>query len=104
MIRTSLAAAALALLVLLGPAACTGNDVPGGACGTCAEIYTNGGITCGPGPAADAWRTLADCACGTGVCAFPCQQSFCQSKPADQMCGDCLAMSCSSQIATCAGN
>jgi hypothetical protein len=102
--RTCLAVASLVLLVLLGLGACTGNDLPGGACSTCGDVYTNGGIACGPGPAADAWRTLADCACGTGACAFACQASFCQTLPTDMTCSDCIAMSCVSEAADCASN
>jgi hypothetical protein len=110
MTRTLLRAAVPSILLLLGIAACTGNTVPGGACGTCAEVFTNGGITCGPGPSTDAWRALADCACGAGVCAPQCGSSFCQTHPAlddpdgGNTCGDCLATNCSAQATACSQN
>ena len=116
MTRTLLRAAPPSLLLLLGIAACANSsDLPGGACGTCAEVYTNGGIACGPGPAADAWRALSLCACGgtdagPSVCASQCTSSFCQTLPTlntpdgGQTCGDCLAMKCSAQVSSCSMN
>ena len=109
MIRISLAAAALSLFVIVGLGACNGNDddlsgADGGACSTCADIYTNGGIVCGPSASSDAWRTLADCACGTGICNPSCVASFCASMPADENCGTCLVASCAAQVAGCAQN
>ncbi len=111
MTRTLLRAAVPSLVLLLGVLACTNSsDLPGGPCGTCSEVYTNGGITCGPGPAADAWRTLSFCACGNGPCSGSCTSSFCQTLPATDLpdagenCGDCLAMNCASQLANCSQN
>jgi hypothetical protein len=104
MTRTLLRAAVPSLLLLLGIPACPGNDLPGGACGTCAEVYTNGGYPCGPGPAADAWHALASCACGAGPCNAACLASFCVSKPADQMCSECLGTSCAAPTSACASN
>ena len=108
MIRIS-TAAALSLVALFGAAlvgACNGNDddLPGGACSTCADIYTNGGIVCGPSASSDAWRTLSLCACGTGICNPSCVASFCQTMPADETCGSCLETSCAAQVAACGQN
>lgn len=106
MTRTLLRAAALSLFALLGFAACTGGDLPGGACSTCADVYTNGGIVCGPGPSADAWRTLSDCACGSGPCFSACTGAgnFCTTGPATKDCSMCLADSCAAATAQCAAN
>ena len=111
MVRTYLRAAVLPFFVLLAIAACSGSDSEGGggagngdACGTCAQVYTNGGISCGPGSATDAWETLAHCACGGGVCAQACTASFCMTLPADVKCGECLMTSCSAQEMGCAAN
>src|SRR5262249_41665794 len=90
MIRILLRAALPSLLLILGVAACEASDLPGGACSTCADVYTNGGITC-PGGAADAWRDLSFCACGQGPCETVCMPSFCVTKAADANCSACLA-------------
>lgn len=107
MVRTPLRAAALFTLVLTGLASCSGTGIGaagagGSACGTCADVYINGGIVCGPSENSDAWQALAQCACGRGPCAAACSASFCTTKPADQTCGDCLAMSCTALENTCA--
>jgi hypothetical protein len=104
MTRTLLCAAVASILLLLGIPACTGNDLPGGVCSTCADVYTNGGIPCGPGPAADAWHALANCGCEKGPCAVACAKSFCVSKPADEMCSTCLGDSCGPPTSACASN
>src|SRR5215468_1989825 len=59
MLRTPLIVAAIPLAVLLDIAACSGTTMIGSdACGTCASVYVNGGIVCGPGDSDDAWRML----------------------------------------------
>jgi hypothetical protein len=112
MVRTSLGAAALSLFVALTFAACSSssstndetNPDGGLVCGSCAEVYTNGGIPCGPGNSSDAWETLAQCACGAGPCTSACRPSFCMTLPADKTCGACLIMSCAAQEMSCAAN
>ena len=115
MVPTLLRAATLSLLVLfvlLTGVACSNssstndetNPDGGLACGSCAEVYTNGGIACGPGDSDDAWQELALCACGVGPCTSACRASFCGSMPADGNCGACLIKSCASQEMSCADN
>src|ERR1700679_4230610 len=115
------AATALSLLAFVAAAACSSANeyAPGGggapACDTCANVYTNGGIACGPGPSTDAWEALALCACDEVIlandagqkeapCQSACTASFCQSLPADMTCGTCLAMSCAAQVSACGSN
>jgi hypothetical protein len=107
MIRTS-TAAALSLVALLGPAACNDDAVPdpGGPCGTCAEIYSNGGIVCAPTASSDAWQSLDDCACGAGPCGPMCAGTgnLCATGPANVACSACIATSCAVQVSECAAN
>ena len=105
--RTFVRATLLTAFLLLAVAACSGNDVGGSggapACTTCAEVYVNGGVPCGPGPSVDAWEALARCAC-SGPCVGSCTQSFCISLSSDMNCGMCLATSCTAQEMACANN
>ncbi len=116
MVRNTLRSAviALAAAVSLALVACKGGRVPdgeggdnggprgeGGACGTCADVYVNGGIPCGPGASADAYDALALCACAGG-CGTPCGGNFCVGAPADMACGECLLASCTAQQKSCA--
>jgi hypothetical protein len=106
--RGAVRAAALACLAFIMTAACSGNDIGGGeggapACTTCAEVYINGGIACGPGPSVDAWHALANCAC-SGPCVGSCIQSFCVGTSADMNCDMCLAQSCSQELSNCGMN
>jgi hypothetical protein len=108
------AALTLSTVAWLAVAACSsavsgeiGTSGAGGggpACGSCYYVYANGGIPCGPGDSADAWRTLSLCACGSGKCASACTMSFCASLPADMTCGECLVATCSAEEMGCAGN
>jgi hypothetical protein len=112
MVPTLLRAAALSLLVLFPFAACSSSSSTNGptspdgglSCGSCAEVYTNGGIACGPGDSSDAWQALALCACGAGPCASVCMPTFCTILPADEDCGMCLITSCAAQEMDCAAN
>jgi hypothetical protein len=114
MTRTLTRAAALLFSVILA-AACSASDSVGAGggnaagCTTCQQVYTNGGITCGPGDANDAWETLAHCACGAGPCASACgdptgETNFCGTGPANSACSSCLGSSCTSQLQGCAAN
>jgi hypothetical protein len=112
MTRILLRASALALLVPLFAAACSGDAVGaynatglggGPPCSTCSDVFVNGGITCGPGPSVDAWQALENCACA-GPCESACTQSFCVNKPVDQGCGTCMQASCTTQWQTCTSN
>jgi len=117
------AAPALVALAFLSFPACTssvgggistGGEGAGGApvCGSCYEVYVNGGITCGPGDSADAWRQLANCACSVDGCYDACSTSFCASLPVTgpapgdttDMCSTCLGTSCTAQLSNCASN
>jgi hypothetical protein len=103
-------AAVLGILATIAAgAACDhgGDSSPGAGgavCGTCSYVYANGGIACIDTPAGDTYINLNSCACGDGVCAVPCGQSFCQQMPADDTCGGCLQMRCAKQLAACAAN
>lgn len=111
--RTSLLPAVFLLSAAVLAAACsddagsggTGTNPDGGpVCDTCANVYTNGGIVCGPGSSADAWRALSLCACQGSTCGSTCGGNFCNSLPASDTCGACLVQFCSAQTMTCAAN
>jgi hypothetical protein len=72
-------------------------------CGTCAEVFTQGGIVCGNTDGADAWQALATCACA-GACADACSASFCMTAPTDPTCSTCLGTSCPSETTDCSMN
>jgi hypothetical protein len=72
------------------------------ACGTCADVFTNGGVACDGAPS-DALSALEACACD-GPCASACGASLCTSAPSDPTCGACLEMSCAAQSAACAAD
>lgn len=105
--------AAAALLVML--VACKGGAIAGSGgdnggprnsddgCGTCAQVFVNGGITCGPGPSSDAFDALSLCAC-TGPCASACGASLCSTLPADKDCGTCVSTSCVEEEMACVEN
>jgi hypothetical protein len=108
--RTLLLAAAIPLAPLLVVAACSGTTMTGGdACGTCAAVYTNGGIVCGPGGSDDAWQMLDDCACGP-TCIQQCLQgmdggaNLCTTGAADMGCDTCIKNNCAAPLAACAAN
>ena len=121
------AAALLSAVLLLGAAACRkgesqgdgggneggygGEGGEGGyggegggapACGTCASVFTNGGVTCGGTSSSDAYDALY--ACGCGACSAACAGTLCMSAPPDGTCGKCLETSCAAQAKECAAN
>jgi hypothetical protein len=101
--------------ILVALCACKGGGIAGSGgdnggprsgddgCGTCAEVYVNGGIACGPGPSSDAFDALSLCACA-GACDNACGASLCTTQPADEACGACLTMNCAAEEMTCAQN
>jgi hypothetical protein len=110
------AAIAIAALLSLALVACKGGRVPdgeggdnggprgeGGACGTCASVFVNGGIVCGPGASSDAFDALSFCACAD-TCASACGGNLCVNTPADEMCGECVTANCADEQKTCAEN
>jgi hypothetical protein len=105
-----IAAAAIPLPLLVAVAACSGTNMTGGdVCGTCASIYVNGGIVCGPGDSNDAWQMLDNCACGD-TCIQKCLQgtdggaNLCTCGAADSACNDCIMNNCAAPLAACAAN
>lgn len=80
-----------------GGAGGTGGDAP--ACGTCAQVFTQGGVPCDDS-ASEAYNALLACACGP--CATACGASLCASVASDQACGVCLDASCGAQHIACA--
>ena len=118
-LRATVVALSLSAFVVAAACSSANEYSPGGGggpvCGTCADIYTNGGIVCGPGSSSDAWEALALCACGgkpvgdagtiqPSPCESACYASFCDSLPADMGCGACVASKCSAQVSSCGGN
>src|SRR3954454_5236145 len=96
----------LATLMTVGLAACknNGSDSAGDLCGTCSDVFVNGGVVCGGTSGSDAWDALSLCACGDGPCASACGGSLCNNESSDLMCGTCLVDSCSKQEKACADN
>jgi hypothetical protein len=108
--RTLLIAAVLPVAALLAIAACSGNTLTGGGpCSTCADVYDNGGIVCGPGDNYDAWQMLDSCACGN-TCLAECYTAedgganLCTNGAANSPCNTCLMNNCTAALAACASN
>ena len=77
-----------------------GMEVP--ACGTCADVFTNGGVACDTS-SSDALEALKTCAC-QGPCASACGPSLCTSAPSDMTCGACLETGCAAAQKACAAD
>lgn len=72
-------------------------------CGTCADVFTNGGVACGGTSSSEALAALVACACN-GPCAKDCSASLCTNVPSDATCGGCLETSCAAAQMNCAAN
>jgi hypothetical protein len=71
------------------------------ACGTCAYVFSNGGVPCDTS-ASDAYAALTSCACDT--CGASCGGSLCSQKPSSATCGACLEKACGYEAQECAAN
>jgi hypothetical protein len=85
-----------------GGASDTPDTSGGDGCGTCAQVFVNGGVPCDGTKSNDAYIALIHCACD--ACISGCSDTICSDLPSNGMCGDCLSMSCQAETQACADN
>lgn len=93
------ALAACALGCKLGAATVGPGD---GECGSCAYVFSNGGVPCDYTSSSEAYDTLLGCACDK--CAMECGDSLCAATASNDTCGKCLAAQCVLEHTGCAEN
>jgi hypothetical protein len=79
------------------------SDTAGGfQCGTCAQVFVNGGVVCDGTKSSDVYTTLLHCACD--ACVAQCSDTLCAGLPSNSTCGECLVASCNDEEMACAAN